>query len=99
MEVILRAVQKSERIQNITSPRITVYNTQRANVQVLNQVSYVQDYEVEIAQNSNIANPVVQTIQDGIVLDVRPVVSQNRKYVTLELRPTVAVLTRPLIQE
>jgi len=96
MEVILRAVEKSERIQNITSPRITVYNTQRANVQVLNQVSYVQDYEVEIAQASNIANPVVQTIQDGIVLDVRPVVSQSRKFVTLELRPTVAVLTRPI---
>lgn len=96
MEVILRAVQKSERIQNITSPRITVYNTQRANVQVLNQVSYVQDYEVEIAQASNIANPVIQTILDGIVLDVRPTVSQNRKFVTLELRPTVAVLTRPI---
>jgi tetratricopeptide (TPR) repeat protein len=96
MEVILRAVEKSERIQNITSPRITVYNTQRANVQVLNQVSYVQDFEVEIAQASNIANPVIQTIQDGIVLDVRPVVAQNRKFVTLELRPTVAVLTRPI---
>jgi Flp pilus assembly secretin CpaC len=96
MEVILRAVEKSERIQNITSPRITVYNTQRANVQVLNEVSYVQDYEVEIAQASNIANPVVQTIRDGIVLDVRPVVAQNRKFVTLELRPTVAVLSRPI---
>ena len=96
LEVILRAVEKSERVQNITSPRITVYNTQRANIQVLNQVSYVQDYEVEIAQASNIANPVIQTIQDGIVLDVRPVVSSNRKFVTLELRPTVAVLTRPI---
>jgi type II secretory pathway component GspD/PulD (secretin)/tetratricopeptide (TPR) repeat protein len=96
LEVILRAVEKSERIQEITAPRITVYNTQRANVSVLNQVSYVQDYEVEIAQASNIANPVVQTIRDGIVLDVRPVVSADRRYVNLELRPTVAVLTRPI---
>ncbi len=96
LEVILRAVEKSERVQQITAPRITVYNTQRANVSVLNQVSYVQDFEVEIAQASNIANPVVQTIQDGIVLDVRPVVSADRRFVQLELRPTVAVLQRPI---
>ncbi len=96
LEVILRAVEKSERIQQITAPRITVYNTQRANVSVLNQVSYVQDYEVEIAQASNIANPVIETIQDGIVLDVRPVVSADRRFVQLELRPTVAVLQRPI---
>ncbi|MHC5011046.1 MAG: hypothetical protein ACYTG6_08870 [Planctomycetota bacterium] len=96
MEVILRAVQKSERIQQITASRITVYNTQRANVSVLNQVSYVQDYEVEIAQASNIANPVIQTIQDGVVLDVRPVVTADQRYVLLELRPTVALLTRPI---
>ncbi len=65
-------------------------------MQVLNQVAYVADYEVEIAQASNIANPVVQTILDGIVLDVRPVVSANRRFVSLELRPTVAILTRPI---
>jgi len=96
LEVILRAVEKSERVQQITAPRITVYNTQRANVSVLNQVSYVQDFDVEIAQASNIANPIVQTIQDGIVLDVRPVVSADRRFVQLELRPTVAVLQRPI---
>jgi type II secretory pathway component GspD/PulD (secretin) len=96
IEVILRAVEKSERVQQITAPRITVYNTQRANVSVLNQVAYVADYEVEIAQASNIANPVIQTIQDGVVLDVRPVVSADRRFVTLELRPTVAVLQRPI---
>ena len=96
IEVILRAVEKSERLQQVTASRITVYNTQRANVSVLNQVSYVQDYEVEIAQASNIANPVIQTIQDGVVLDVRPVVSNDRRFVTLELRPTVAILTRPI---
>lgn len=96
IEVILRAVEKTERIQQITASRITVYNTQRANISVLNQVSYVQDYEVEIAQASNIANPVIQTIQDGVVLDVRPVVSADLRFVTLELRPTVALLTRPI---
>jgi hypothetical protein len=40
-------------------------------VAFLNQVSYVRDYDVEIAQASNIANPDVATIQDGVILDVK----------------------------
>jgi hypothetical protein len=36
-----------------------------------NQVSYVRDYDVEIAQASNIANPDVATIQEGVILDVK----------------------------
>ena len=32
----------------------------------------------------------------GVVLDVRPVVSADRRFITLELRPTVAELQRPI---
>ncbi len=42
----------------------------RNTVSFINQVSYVRDYDVEIAQASNIANPDVATIQEGVVLDV-----------------------------
>jgi type II secretory pathway component GspD/PulD (secretin)/tetratricopeptide (TPR) repeat protein len=96
LEVILRAVQKSERIQNITANEVTVYNTQRAVVEVLNKVAYVGDYDVEIAQAANIANPIIKHAIDGVVLDVKPVVSADRRFITLELRPTVAVLRRPI---
>jgi hypothetical protein len=40
-------------------------------VSFLHQVSYVRDYDVEVAQASNIANPDVARLQEGIVLDVR----------------------------
>jgi len=40
-------------------------------VSFLNQVSYVRDFDVEIAQASNIANPDVATISEGVVLDVK----------------------------
>lgn len=40
-------------------------------VAFLNQVSYVRDYDVEIAQASNIANPNIGTIAEGVVLDVK----------------------------
>lgn len=42
-------------------------------VAFLNQVSYVRDYDVEIAQASNIANPDVATINEGVVFDVKVV--------------------------
>ena len=96
LELILRAVSKSERVQLVTAPRILVHNTARANLSILNQVAYVQDFDVEIAQAASIADPIVAVIQDGVILDVRPVVSADRRFITLELRPTVAVLKRPI---
>jgi type II secretory pathway component GspD/PulD (secretin) len=95
-EVILRAVQKTERIEEISAPRLTVYDTQRANVSVMKQNSYVQDFDVEIAQAAAIGDPIIQTIRDGIILDVRPIVSADRRFITMELRPTVADLVRPI---
>jgi type II secretory pathway component GspD/PulD (secretin) len=96
LELILRAISKSERIELVTAPRITVHNTSRANLSVLNQVAYIKDFDVEIAQAASIADPIVEVIQDGVILDVRPVVSADRRFVTLELRPTIAQLKRPI---
>lgn len=43
----------------------------RANIQVLNQVSYIRDYDVEIAQLSQIGDPIIGILQEGVVLDVK----------------------------
>jgi tetratricopeptide (TPR) repeat protein len=96
LEVILRAVEKNQRIEEIAAPRLTVYDTQRANVSVMTQNSYVSDFDVEIAQAAAIGDPIVQTIRDGIILDVKPIVSADRRFITMELRPTVADLVRPI---
>ncbi len=96
MEMILRAVSKSERVEIVTSPTILVFNTARANLTILNQIAYIQDYDVEIAQASSIADPIIRVVEDGVILDVRPVVSADRRYIVLEVRPTVAELTRPI---
>jgi type II secretory pathway component GspD/PulD (secretin) len=94
--MILRAVEKTQTGRLLTAPTITVYNTQRANLTVVNQLSYIQDFDVEVAQTSFIADPIVGIIQDGLTLDVRPTVSNDRKYITLELQPTVARLLEPI---
>lgn len=96
LQMILRAVEKREEVQVVNSQRITVINNERANVAVLNQTSYVRDFDVEVAQAAFIADPKVDVIQDGVVLDVKPVIAYDRKHVMLQLQPTVAELQRPI---
>jgi type II secretory pathway component GspD/PulD (secretin) len=96
LQMVLTAVSKSERVELVTAPRVLVFNTARSNLSVMNQVAYVQDFDVEIAQAASIADPIISVVEDGVVLDVRPVVSADRRYITLELRPTVAELQRPI---
>lgn len=93
---ILRAVEKNLDATLVNAPRLTIYNRQRANLSIVNQVSYVKDYDVEVAQTAFIADPLVDVVQDGLTLDVKPTVSYDRKYVQLELQPTVATLLRPI---
>lgn len=97
-ELILRAVDKSERVELVTAPRLLVHSGERANVTVTNQFAYVAGYGVEIAQASSIADPQIDVIEEGAILDVRPVVTADRKFVKLELRPTLATLQLPILQ-
>ena len=96
VEAILRAVSKYGTTNVVDAPSLTVFNGQRASLSVINHVSYVKDFDVEIAQAAVIAQPIVDVIQDGVVLDVRPVVSSDKRFITMELRPTVADLVRPI---
>ncbi len=87
---ILRAVEKSSNIQIVNDQVLSVHNTQRAYVTVVNQRAYIQDFDVEVAQFQAVADPQINVLQEGIVLDVRPTIHHDRKYLTLEVQPTVA---------
>ncbi len=64
--------------------KINAHSTSgRVVVEVLNKTSYVRDYDVEIAQFANIANPVIGTAIDGMVLDVK-VVDAGIEQTTIE---------------
>ncbi len=96
LEMVLRAVRKSKRSELVVEPSLMVYNTARANLVVANQVSYISDFDVEIASNAAIADPIVKVANDGVFLDVRPVVTADRRFVWIDVRPTVANLKRPI---
>ena len=70
VNMIFRAVEKTENAQLVNAQSVTVLNNNRANVSVINQTSYVRDFDVEVAQASFIADPKIDVIHDGIVRGV-----------------------------
>ena len=96
IQAIIRAVEKSQDVQELNGQTLTVLNNARGHVAVINQTAYVRDFDVEVAQASFIADPKVDVVQDGIVLDVKPVVKHNRREIVLDLEPTVAELLLPI---
>ncbi len=96
LQAVIRAIEKQQDVQELNGQELTVLNNQRGHVAVINQTSYVRDFDIEVAQAAFIADPKVDVIQDGIVLDVKPTVNYDRRSITLELHPTVAELIRPI---
>jgi type II secretory pathway component GspD/PulD (secretin) len=96
LNMILRAVEKQQDVEVVNSQILSVTNNQRGHVAVINQTTYVRDFDVEVAQAAFIADPKIDIIQDGIVLDVEPTIQHDRKYIILNLNPTVSELTRPI---
>ncbi len=90
LSAVLTAVEKSENFELINDQVLSVHNTQRAYVTVVNQRAYIQDFDVEVAQAQAVADPQINVLHEGIVLDVRPTIHHDRKYLTLEIQPTVA---------
>lgn len=96
LNAILWLIKKTGRGEILMAPRLTAFNTQRANITVVDQWAYIKDFDVQVAQSAYIADPVIGTIQTGVVFDVRPIIANDRRYITLELRPTVANLQTPI---
>jgi len=90
MSMVLRAIEKSSKFELVNNQILSVHNTQRAYVTVINQQAYIQDFDVEVAQFQAVADPQINVLMEGVVLDVRPTIHQNRRYLTLEIQPTVA---------
>lgn len=88
--LLIRATQGNQNVTQLTAPRVTLFNGQRAYVLVARQISYVSDLTPVVGQNSFGYDPEIDVIQSGVVLDVAATVSADRKYVTLTLRPQLS---------
>ncbi|MGR3319745.1 MAG: type II secretion system protein GspD [Candidatus Anammoxibacter sp.] len=89
VDLLLNAVQESEDAEILTTPRITLSNTQRGSIRVVEEKSYVSTFEIV----SQVPQPVISVVEDGTTFDVRPIVSTDRKYVFLEVHPNITTVT------
>lgn len=94
LEVLI--AKEGKGLNMITAPRLATYDGQRANISILNQIAYVQDYDVEISNDVSIADPIIGTLNEGLVVDLRPHVDEGGKHITLEISVTEAEVNRPI---
>ncbi|MGN6504117.1 MAG: hypothetical protein ACTHM6_01000, partial [Tepidisphaeraceae bacterium] len=90
--ILIRATQGNQNVTQLTAPRLTLFNGQRAYIIVSTQQAYVSDLTPVVGQSSVGFDPTVDTVQSGVVLDVQATVSADRKYVTLNMRPELSTL-------
>lgn len=95
LEAILRMTKKKRRSHIVAAPSVTLYNGQRGNMLIVDQLAYIKDIDPQIAGTVIVYDPIIDVINQGVSLDVKPVVSADKRFVTLELRPSTARLDPP----
>ena len=84
ISAMFSAFEQETDAQILEHPSITCFNGQRAHTAFIHQYAYISDYDIV-----NYAyDPKIEVLNFGNILDVRPVVSSDRKYITMEIRPT-----------
>jgi hypothetical protein len=99
---LLANIQATPAAQVVSSPRVTTYDGQRANVSILNQVSYVQDYDVEHGKDERgedgvIIDPIIGVIQEGVTIDLKAHL-EDAGSVRLEFVGTWSAVRQPIAE-
>jgi hypothetical protein len=90
INMLLNAMEKTGKGTILDSPKITALNGQRVNVSFIKQRRYIQDGNV---QSGAVAyEPEIGIFTTGVVLDVKPVMSYDRKFITIHAFPTLLEL-------
>jgi len=78
--LLLKAVMNEGKGTVLEAPRLTCYNTQRANIQVLRNRNYVRRVSSDFT-------PEIGNIPEGTIFDIQPFVSADRRHITLVCQP------------
>lgn len=92
VDFLITATQAHQNTRNLTAPRVTLHNGQRAYVSVQRTQAYISGIEWVVSENAAAPNPEISYVPTGSMLDVDVTVSHDRRYVTMTLRPQVVNL-------
>jgi general secretion pathway protein D len=89
---LIRATQTREDTKSLTAPRVAVVSGESAAIRIEKERDYISDYDFEDITTAGegqpvrvIADPQIATIFDGVVLNVTPTISNDKKYVLLRI--------------
>ncbi len=90
LEGILSMVQKKQKMLSLGAPRVLAFDSQTAHTMVIDQIAYIKDVDVNQTGVSPVINPLIGSFRVGALLEIRPTVTHDRKFVILEVNPTTA---------
>ena len=90
VDFLIQATQAHASTRQLTAPRITLSNSQRAYITVARQQAYIREYVPVVSGNAVAYTPVISYIPTGMVLDVAATASSDRRYVMMTIRPQIA---------
>lgn len=90
LEAIMTTVAKTQKTHTLDAPRVLAFDNQIAHTMVINQIAYIKDVDVNQTGVSPVINPLIGSFRVGSMLEIRPTVTHDRKYVILEVKPTSA---------
>jgi general secretion pathway protein D len=86
VDFLLRASQVDRRASDLDSPRLVLFNGQRATFESFIEQDYIAALQPVIGDNAGAFLPSVATALTGRSLDVQATVSADRRYVTMTVR-------------
>ena len=100
LSAILTAVERNQRGTILEAPTLTTISGVRSNCFFGRQYAYIGDYTVGAAAGglSATLDPEITTLNLGAILDIRPYVSADGKYVTMEFKPAIASLQQVFLE-
>jgi len=97
---IISAVERNTKGTILEAPEVVTMSGVRANTFMGRQYAYIGDYEASppAGSLSGTLDPDISILNLGAVLDIKPYVSSDGKYVTMEFRPAIASLESIFIE-
>jgi type II secretory pathway component GspD/PulD (secretin) len=79
----MNRVQEDPKANTMQAPKLTLMNGQRANLDVADEHTFVTDFKVVRDGGQVVVLPKNETITTGVHFQVQPVISADRRYVSM----------------
>ena len=86
LNLSIQAAETTGKTSILHNPKLLVQNGMNAFCQIILETSYLSNYTVS---GSNMI-PTVSQIYDGVTWEVRPVVSFDKRYIMMKVRPEIS---------